>query len=235
MPTPKPARSAAPNPMPIQYTPFTLKHFQTPEGIAFVNLQMSQIVNAINRGTGQAGPVVIPAGLDVAGASVTGLGAPSDPSDAVSLSHAQGNYAAPSVGPQLDIGGSNTLKGLAYCYGQTKANNTAIAELQGALGTFEDVTGSRAFGTVYQNTNDSAMYVSAVGSFNLGVGHNASALGYIGATSSPTTLADANSCTNGPGWASASFFVPSGWYYKVLTHQGTDTDPLTLVAWGEWT
>lgn len=117
MPTPKPVRSAAPNPMPIQFTPFTAKHFSTPEGLAFVNLQFSQIVNALNRGTGQGGPVVLPAGINVAGANVTGLGKPSDPSDAVSLGHGNSNYGAPAVGPNLDIGGTSTLKGLASVYG----------------------------------------------------------------------------------------------------------------------
>ena len=133
MPTPKPVRSAAPNPLPIQFSPFTLDHFQTKEGLAFVNLQFSQIVNALNRGTGQAGQVVIPAGINVAGANVTGLGKPSDPSDAVSLGHAQGNYGAPAVGPNLDIGGKNTLKGLAYLYlQQLSINGVPVYPIFGA-------------------------------------------------------------------------------------------------------
>ena len=136
MPTPKPTRSAAPNQMPIQYTPFTKEHFQTKEGIAFVNLQMSQIVNALNRGTGQSGPVVIPAGVDVAGGSVTGLGTPSNPSDAVSLGHAQGNYGPAAVAPNLDLGGTHTLKGLAAVYasvqpGANVSGTIALAKLTG--------------------------------------------------------------------------------------------------------
>lgn len=144
MPTPKPVRSAAPNPMPIQYTPLTLKHFQTDEGVSFINLQLSQIVNALNRGTGQGGPVVLPAGIDVAGSSVTGLGKPSSPSDAVSLGHADGNYGAPAVSPNLDIGGTSTLKGLASVYaavqpGANVSGTITLAKLTGG-GTEGSIT-----------------------------------------------------------------------------------------------
>jgi len=31
-----------------------------------------------------------------------------------------------------------------------------------------------------------------------------------------------------------TFIVPPGWYYEVQTDVGTDTNPLTLVAWTEW-
>lgn len=144
MPTPKPVRSAAPNPMPIQFTPFEAKHFSTPEGLAFVNLQFSQIVNALNRGTGQGGPVVLPAGINVAGASVTGLGKPSDPSDAVSLGHAEGNYGPAAVSPNLDIGGTSTLKGLAAVYaavqpGANVSGTIILAKLTGG-GTEGSIT-----------------------------------------------------------------------------------------------
>ena len=134
MPTPKPARSAAPNPMPIQFTPFTEAHFKTPEGIAFVNLQMSQIVNALNRGTGQAGPVVLPSGVDVAGATVSGLGAPQSDSDAVSLGHSNANYGPAAVSQQLDLGGTSTLKGLSNIYlmmSQAFSGTISLAKLIG--------------------------------------------------------------------------------------------------------
>jgi hypothetical protein len=116
MPTSRPSSRVAPNPQALQFAPFTAEHFSTPQGLAFVNLQMSQWVNALNRATGQAGPVVMPAGVDVAGATVTGLGAPTGPGDAVSLAHGTNNYGAPAVAPQLDLGGANTLKGLSNLY-----------------------------------------------------------------------------------------------------------------------
>ena len=131
MPTPKPVRSVAPNPMPLQLTPFRKEQFQSDEGIEFFNQTMAQITNAINRGTGQAGAVVIPAGIDVAGSTVTGLGTPSGPTDAISSGHAQANYGAPASSQALDIGGSNTLKGLAFVYSQTHNNAPLIAAIPG--------------------------------------------------------------------------------------------------------
>jgi len=106
----------ASNPLPIQFTPFTKKHFETDAGIAFVNQTLSQLTTTINALLGSGGPTLLPSGIDVQGAKVTGLAAPESESDAVSLSHAQGNYSAPAVAPQLDLGGKNTLKGLAAVY-----------------------------------------------------------------------------------------------------------------------
>jgi hypothetical protein len=215
----------------------TKEQFQSDAGVAFHNLQMSQITTTVNALLGSGGPTLLPSGIDVAGATVTGLAAPTSPSDAVSAGHASDNYSAPAISPKLDIGGSNTLKGLAYCYGQVQANTAAIAALSPttASNTFNNYTGTKSFGSIYQNLSGANLYVSVAGNINLGVGHNASALGYIGATSPPTILVSANSSANGPGWASAFFLVPPNWYYEVLTHQGTDTDSLTLVGWGEWT
>ena len=110
-------------PRPIQFTPFRKEQFQSDEGISFFNMQMAQIVNAVNRGSGQAGQVVNPAGFDVAGGTVTGLGSPTEPGDAVSLAHSQANYGASAVGSQLDLGGSQTLKGLAYVYSVVQPGN----------------------------------------------------------------------------------------------------------------
>lgn len=123
-------------PRPVQFPIFRKEQLQTDEGMAAFNLSMSQIVNAINQNNGQAGAVVLPSGVDVQGSSVTGLGTPTGPTDAVSLGHSNTNYGAPAVAPQLDIGGKNTLKGLAYTYSQVGPNGTqtnAIAAIQKAL------------------------------------------------------------------------------------------------------
>jgi hypothetical protein len=121
-------------PRPVQFTPFTPEHFTTKEGISFVNLQFSQIVDALNRVTGQAGTVVLPAGLDVQGGKVSGLAAPTEESDAVSLGHSNANYGAPAVGKQLDLGGGNTLTGLSNLYllmGQSFTGTITIPKLTG--------------------------------------------------------------------------------------------------------
>jgi hypothetical protein len=224
--------STAKQSMPIQFPVLRKSDFESDSGISVVNQHFAQIATFLNALTGVAGPTTLPSGVDVQGAAVTGLGAPTGPTDAISSGHASASYGAQAQQPQLDLGGRYTLKGLAATYQTSQQNSQAIASA--AAGSFNNVTGSRSFGTVFRNTTGSKLFVSAVGNLNLGAGHNASALGYVGATSSPATLVSGNSVTNGPGWASAFFMVPASWYYKVLTQQGTDTDPLTLVAWGEW-
>lgn len=94
------------------------------------------------------------------------------------------------------------------------------------------VTGSRSYGVQYQNTNATALFVNVTGNEEIGVGNNASAVAYIGA-SSASAIVDANSVTNGPGWAGVSFFVPPNWYYEVQTHVTGDTGPLSLQSWTE--
>ena len=110
---------------PVQFTPFTPDHFSSPSGIAFFNQWASQIVTELNRGSGQSGPVAIHAGIDLGGAKLTGLSTtPTDPSDAVSLAHADANYSPAVNSPALDIGGKNALKGLTSLFlkvGQVQA------------------------------------------------------------------------------------------------------------------
>jgi hypothetical protein len=74
----------------------------------------------------------------VAGAKVTGLAAPTGPSDAVSAGHASANYSASAVSPQLDVGGSSALKGLTYLFLQTYVNKI----LAGAGITISPVAGT---------------------------------------------------------------------------------------------
>lgn len=121
------------NPLPIQFTPFTADHFKDESGIAFVNQQFSQIITALNANNGVAGRVTLPNGIDVKGATVTGVGAPQGPTDAVSNAHVEQNYSSKKVSSDLDIGGPNALKGLTSIYGQTQKNTTDIATIQAAL------------------------------------------------------------------------------------------------------
>lgn len=130
MPLPAPIR------LPLQYSPFRAEQFQTKEGISAFNLQWQQVINAINGATGNNGPAIIPGGVDVQGGSITGLGDPKGPTDAVSAGHASANYGSVAVGTQLDIGGQNTLKGLAYAYsalipGNGVSGTVALAKLTG--------------------------------------------------------------------------------------------------------
>jgi len=100
------------NPVPIQRPNFRPEDLAPEGGLAYFNQFMDQIVNAANLANGAVGPSVLPAGVDVAGGKLTGLAKPENPTDAVSLSHANSSYSAPALGPQLDLGGPSALKGL---------------------------------------------------------------------------------------------------------------------------
>jgi len=102
----------AQRPLPIQNFQLSKEHFTTDEGVRQVNVLMQQIITSLQAVQGTAGPSVLPSGIDVAGAKISGLAAPENPSDAVSLGHAQTNYSSTTQQQNLDIGGPNALKGL---------------------------------------------------------------------------------------------------------------------------
>ena len=129
MPQSQPATPPVASPQPIQFTPFRKEHFDSDHGIAFVNLQFSQLVTSLNSLFGQAGPTLLPSGVDVRGASVTGLAAPTAPSDAVSLSHAQAAFGPATQQSELDIGGAHMLKGFAYALSGIQSLSTAVATI----------------------------------------------------------------------------------------------------------
>lgn len=121
----------AANPVtPIQSIQLTQKDLQDPS-VGILNSYLQQITNAVNAHAGANGPTVLPAGVDVAGGTITGLAPPTAPTDAVSASHAASTYSAAAVGPQLDIGGKFTLKGLAILW--LNARKFADAEVPGGL------------------------------------------------------------------------------------------------------
>jgi hypothetical protein len=105
--------------LPLQYTP--IQHADLvdpagqirPSGLTAINLTLSQLTTTLNSLLGVGGPTVLPAGLDVAGSPLTGLPSPSGPTDAVSAGHVSTNYGAAAQSAALDLGGPNTLKGLA--------------------------------------------------------------------------------------------------------------------------
>lgn len=126
----------ASNLLPIQYTTMTKEQFASDAGVTCHNQQMSQIVTTLNALLGSGGPTLLPSGIDVRGAKVTGLAAPTDPSDAVSAGHASATYSPAAVAPHLDIGGSQTLKGLAAVYsvvqpGMGTSTTLALAKVTG--------------------------------------------------------------------------------------------------------
>ena len=106
----------APTRVPLQFTPWRKEQFESREGIDFFNQSQQQIVNMLNYLMGHSGAVEFPAGIDMAGANIKGLAVPAGPSDAVPAGHAESNYGASSVSPKLDVGGSNSLKGVSSLF-----------------------------------------------------------------------------------------------------------------------
>lgn len=147
-PTPNPSRPIAPKqqPPPIQRFQFTKEDFSTDAGIARVNAMMAQHATAIQALQGSGGRTTLFSGLDVQGETVTGVGAPQSPSDAVSLQHAQDNYSPQATASQFDVGGPNALKGLTALYlaqtnGFSGTITTAKLTTLGANGSITVVNG----------------------------------------------------------------------------------------------
>lgn len=114
------------NPVPIQQPLFREEDFNPENKFSFINQWATQITLAANIANGAVGPTILPKGIDVQGGKVTGLPAPTHPSDAISAGHASSQFSAPTLSPQLDIGGKSTLKGLSYLYNWQQTNQSAI-------------------------------------------------------------------------------------------------------------
>lgn len=129
-PTPKsgPPRSVV-HPLPIQNFQLSKEHFTTDQGVKQFNILMQQVITSLQAVQGVAGPSVLPSGIDVAGAKVSGLAAPEHESDAVSLGHAQGSFSPATQQQQLDIGAPYALKGLTSLFLQFNQSQAAIAAL----------------------------------------------------------------------------------------------------------
>ena len=92
-----------------------------------------------------------------------------------------------------------------------------------------DVTGSRALGTVYQNTSGKMLYVSVMCSFTIGT---TTITAYCDSSSTPTTVVSQQAPAYGSGTmvTNVFFLVPVGYYYKCSYSSGT----VALTHWIEW-
>lgn len=108
MSTSRPSQPTS-TPLPIQNTQLKLEDLQQP-GLPLLNTLLAQIQQQIAALSGSNGKTVLPSGIDVAGSTVSGVGKPQLPSDAISLTHAESNYSAAAIAPQLESGGRFSLK-----------------------------------------------------------------------------------------------------------------------------
>jgi hypothetical protein len=121
---------------------------------------------------------------------------------------------------QLDVSGD------VNCTGSFRVNGAPISG-GGGLSTMNVVTGSRAIGTIYQNTTGKPMFVSAV------INMNASSTmdGVSDSASSPTTTVAAMTSSSVAGARNIGFWVLPSHYYKVIAAAGSGTS----VFWIEYT
>jgi hypothetical protein len=141
-PTAPTSRPVAPKqqPPPIQRVNFTEDDFKG--NVARFNTIMAQLTGAVQALQGSGGRTSLVSGLEMQGETVSGLGSPQGPTDAVSSGHVESNYGPDTTSKALDIGGSNCLKGLAATYGQSQLNSTAITAIQAILAKGTGISGT---------------------------------------------------------------------------------------------
>jgi hypothetical protein len=77
---------------------------------------LSQLTDATNTLLGYNGTIPMVNTLDLNNNPIQNVAAPVAPTDALNLGTAEAKYAPSVTGPQLDVGGSNSLKGVTYLY-----------------------------------------------------------------------------------------------------------------------
>lgn len=75
--------------------------------LGVLNTLLMQIQTQVSQIIGAGGPAHLPAGIDVRGATVKNIGEPTAPGDAVSKLHAERNYSAAALAPQLEAGNNS--------------------------------------------------------------------------------------------------------------------------------
>jgi len=106
---PPPIKPAAASAQPFQQIQLKLEDLAEP-GLPTLNSLFQQVFTQMNVQAGALGKTPLPSGADLAGSTLTGLAAPTSPTDAVSLAHAEANYSAAALAPQLETGGGSALK-----------------------------------------------------------------------------------------------------------------------------
>jgi hypothetical protein len=149
VPSPQPPTASV---TPIQFQHLSAEDFKDPTAGTF-NLWASQLTNLVNNIAGSAGRTMLPAGVDVAGSTVSGIGEPSSPSDAVSKAHAEANYSAAALAPQLEAGQKNSLKTMRRLNdtNQQESYSTYLNKLSNTSPTTNDTVvtaGAPSAGTV---------------------------------------------------------------------------------------
>jgi hypothetical protein len=174
---------------------------------------LQQVIQRVNENSGVPGPTLMPSGVDVQGKTVTGLAAPTSASDAISAGHADSQYSASALAPQLDLGGKNALKGLTYLFLQKYVNQL--------------IAGSGV--TISPNSGQGTVTISATGSggtiTSVVAGPGLSGGGSSGSVtlslSTPITVANGGTGTATPSLiAGSNVTVTGSWPNQTITASG---------------
>lgn len=133
--------------------------------------------------------------------------------------------AASSIGTLLQSLPNCTIGGYAF--------NPALNNCQtyaGSGGAQIDVTSSRAFNSVFQNTNSYAIWVSGFGTVNGSSGDSTIGCWNGPVSGSNNVWATTNTSTGSGKPTGFAFRVPAGWFYQCLTTG--NINPLTTA--GKW-
>lgn len=98
-----PAIAAKPQQQPLQFTQLTKTDLDDPS-LGLLNTLLTQMQTQIAAFGGAGGPAPLAGGVDVKGNTVKNIGPPTEHGDAVSLGHAERNYSAQALAPQLESG-----------------------------------------------------------------------------------------------------------------------------------
>lgn len=128
---------------------------------------------------------------------------------------------------------NNAVANIASLLSSVASLQSSVTSLQSAVnadfgpGLAQNVVASsRVIGSVYQNTSNRPMFVVISCYADSGTGN---ATAYTDSNNPPTTAVESDSSENGLFYASLSFFVLPGNYYKV-----TSTTAFTILTWTEW-
>lgn len=119
-------------PNPLQWAPLTAEEVGGNQSVAdALNQRFTQLFTSSSNILGAAGQPTLASGINVAGGRVSGLGPPTHPLDAVSSAHAEQNYSAAALAPQMEAGGKYAFKGYRSLNSkaQQEANSTFLNRL----------------------------------------------------------------------------------------------------------
>lgn len=115
-----------------------------------------QMIDAMNTLLGYNGQTTLKSSLNLSGNTITGVGSPVSASDAVTLAHANTNYSAAALRPQLEANGASPLQSVRRMNdaGQREQNSSWLNSLLSTAPSANNIQ------VLFQNATPSAGYTT---------------------------------------------------------------------------